>query len=1096
MWPDGICRVTDTRYTKTIQYQDINYQLSQNEDKTAIFEAWCDFLNYFDSSVQFQLSFVNLSASQETFARSISIPPCGDEFDGIRAEYAGMLQNQLARGNNGLIKTKYLTFGVEADNLRAAKPRLERIETDLLNNFKRLGVVAAPLNGFERLHVMHDILRMDEQEPFRFSWDWLPPSGLSTKDFIAPSSFEFKTGRMFRMGKKLGAISFVQILAPELNDRMLADFLDMESSVLVNLHVQSVDQVNAIKTVKRKITDLDKSKIEEQKKAVRAGYDMDIIPSDLATYGAEAKKLLQDLQSRNERMFLLTFLILNTADTPRQLDNNIFQTSSIAQKYNCALTRLDFQQEEGLMSSLPLGLNQIEIQRGLTTSSVAIFVPFTTQELFQTGSEALYYGINALSNNLIMVDRKLLKNPNGLILGTPGSGKSFSAKREITNAFLICPKDDIIICDPEGEYTPLVERLHGQVIKLSPTGKGYDGSPCYINPMDLNLDYSDDDNPLSLKSDFILSLCELIVGGKDGLAPVEKTIIDRCVRIVYRDYLNDPKPENMPLLEDLYNALRAQDEKEAQYIATALEIYADYIATRPRAERIGSHGLFTEEGVQVNLAKVSRELNLHDGNVWTAIISLRREDAERLGYNTGERWRQMLRAQSQELSDQLHIPMQDLKWFAAFHNEGHHPHVHLMLKEHNVDVYFEEQGIHSLQPGAEFYITIYGSIAQSESENISANVRWGKAQSAKEGNVPFHYKRFLGYRRGSDGKPEIDPEQAVTVKRIYERFLAGDSLATIASDLNADGIPTPSGVGQWQRGTIESILTNEKYKGDAVLNKTYIRDCLSKKVMINNGERPKYYVENNHPAIIDSGTFGRVQEEMARRSGKRKVKQVGTKTEQGRYSSKYALTELLICGECGTPYRRCTWAANGKKKVVWRCINRLDYGKKYCHDSPSIEESVLQEAIMKAVMQTARQNAEVLKTLKLHIGMGLSAETTEDNSLDLQIRIAEIEAEFQKMLKAIAADNVEAFDEEKAKALMDEKAKLQIQLDRIADTKQKRKNAKSRLDEIFTIIEALANHPISYDDQIVRQILESVIVESKEKIKVVFVGGLEVTQTM
>ena len=225
------------------------------------------------------------------------------------------------------------------------------------------------------------------------------------------------------------------------------------------------------------------------------------------------------------------------------------------------------------MSSLPLGLNQIEIQRGLTTSSVAIFVPFTTQELFQNGSEALYYGINALSNNLIMVDRKLLKNPNGLILGTPGSGKSFSAKREITNAFLICPKDDIIICDPEGEYTPLVERLHGQVIKLSPTGKGYDGSPCYINPMDLNLDYSDDDNPLSLKSDFILSLCELIVGGKDGLAPVEKTIIDRCVRIVYRDYLNDPKPENMPLLEDLYNALRAQDEKEAQYIATALEIY-------------------------------------------------------------------------------------------------------------------------------------------------------------------------------------------------------------------------------------------------------------------------------------------------------------------------------------------------------------------------------------------------------------------------------------------------------------------------------------------------------------------------------------------
>ena len=464
------------------------------------------------------------------------------------------------------MKTKYLTFGIDAENLKTAKPRLERIETDVLNNFKRLGVSAEPLTGMERLRQLHDVFHMDEQAPFRFSWDWLAPSGLSTKDFIAPTSFEFRTGKDFRMGRKCGAVSFVQILAPELNDRMLADFLDMESSLIVSLHIQSLDQVKAIKTVKRKITDLDRAKIEEQKKAVRAGYDMDIIPSDLATYGSEAKKLLQDLQSRNERMFLVTFLVLNTADTPRQLGNNVFQASSIAQKYNCQLSRLDFQQEEGLMSCLPLGLNQVEIQRGLTTSSTAIFVPFTTQELFQTGPEALYYGINALSNNLIMVDRKLLKNPNGLILGTPGSGKSFSAKREISNAFLVT-QDDIIICDPEAEYAPLVERLHGQVIRISPTSRDY------INPMDLNLDYSDDESPLSLKSDFILSLCELIVGGKEGLQPVQKTIIDRCVRLVYNDYLNDPRPENMPILEDLYNLLRAQEEKEAQYIATALEIY-------------------------------------------------------------------------------------------------------------------------------------------------------------------------------------------------------------------------------------------------------------------------------------------------------------------------------------------------------------------------------------------------------------------------------------------------------------------------------------------------------------------------------------------
>ena len=566
MFPDGICRVTDNYYTKTIQFQDINYQLAQQEDQTAIFEKWCSFLNFFDSSIRFELSFMNMATDASNFEKMVRIPYQKDHFNPVRTEYSTMLRRQLAQGNNGLTKTKYLTFGIEAESMKQAKPRLIHIEIDLMNNFKRLGVRAKLLNGKERLHLMHDMFHMGDHDRFNFDWKWLPESGLSVKDFIAPTGFAFPKNRIFQMGGMYGSMSYLQITASDLSDQLLKDFLDMESSQIVTMHIQSVDQNKAIKSIKHTITELDRSKIEEQKKAVRSGYDMDIIPSDLATYGKDAKALLKELQSQNERMFLLTFLVMNTGETEQELETNVFQASSIAQKYNCNLRRLDFQQEQGLMSCLPLAQNLIEIQRSMTTSSTAIFVPFTTQELFQTGKEALYYGLNALSNNLIMVDRKKLKNPNGLILGTPGSGKSFSAKREIANAFPVTD-DDVIVCDPEAEYTALVKKFEGQVIKISPS------STQYINPMDINANYSEEDNPIALKADFILSLCELIVGGKEGLQPVEKTVIDRCVHQIYQTYFENPVPENMPVLQDLYEALLRQDEKEAHHVATALEIY-------------------------------------------------------------------------------------------------------------------------------------------------------------------------------------------------------------------------------------------------------------------------------------------------------------------------------------------------------------------------------------------------------------------------------------------------------------------------------------------------------------------------------------------
>ncbi|MPM03817.1 hypothetical protein SDC9_50084 [bioreactor metagenome] len=564
MHPDGVCQLPGNLYTKTVEYEDINYSVASTEDQTAIFGSWSSFLNYFDSALPFQMSFVN-RRSRSGSRYEANIPMAEDEYNSIRGEFVGMLKNQIAKSNNGIERSKYITFGVPAEGIAAARPRLERVETDVMGNFKRLGVSSGSLDGKERLAVLHGQMHPGSREPFRFSWADIVKTGMGTKDYIAPDSFDFRQTRTFRVGRFWGAASYLQIMASELSDKLLAEILELDAEMTVTLHIQTVDQLKAIKTIKGKISDIDKMKVEEQKKAVRSGYDMEILPPDLITFNKDAMELLADLQSRNERMFLLTFTVVNIAPTRQRLENDVFTVSGIAQKYNCALKRLDWQQEQGFVSSLALGYNGIEIQRGMTTSSTAIFVPFMTREL-RMGGQALYYGMNALSHNVIMADRKKLKSANGLYLGSTGSGKSFSAKRELINVFL-ATNDRIIIVDPMAEYAPLVRRLGGQVIEIAPD------SPHHISPMELQLNLNDEESPLSMKADFLLSLCELVVGGKEGLQPVEKTVIDRCVRLVYRELALGMDTAKTPLLQDLYEELLRQPEPEARRIATALELY-------------------------------------------------------------------------------------------------------------------------------------------------------------------------------------------------------------------------------------------------------------------------------------------------------------------------------------------------------------------------------------------------------------------------------------------------------------------------------------------------------------------------------------------
>lgn len=566
MYRDGICKVRKGYYTKMVEFEDINYILQDNDAQAEILGLYSQFINYFEPGIHLQVFLFNRKVGEEELSKRFDIPLENNSFDSIRSEYSNVEKSQCEKGSNGVVKDKHVIFGIEAKDIREARSKLNIIEKDVIQNLGNLGTAAKSVNGKMRLKLLHEFFNQDSMEPFRFSFDELAESGKSVKDYVAPSAFDFRFPSRFKCGRMFGSVHYLDIIAPRMNDELLKKLLDIDSNITVSLHMQTMDPVKAVKMLKRTLSNIQKMKIEEQKKAVRSGYDMDILPTDIVTYEKDTMDLLNDLNSSNQKLIHMTFIIGCFGKNKKEMETLTQRVSGIIQQANCNLRCLQYQQEQGLNALAPIGVNDTGIERILTTKSSAILIPFNTQELFMDG-QALYYGLNALSCNMIMADRKKLRTPNGVVLGTPGSGKSFSAKREILGVVLVT-RDDILICDPEGEYYPVVIALGGQVVKLATN------STDYLNPMDIQLSHKNDREALRLKADFIITLCDMVAGDGKGLTNDEKGIIDRCIEGIYREYFKNPIPERMPILEDLYNALVAYEPKDVKDPALAMDAKA------------------------------------------------------------------------------------------------------------------------------------------------------------------------------------------------------------------------------------------------------------------------------------------------------------------------------------------------------------------------------------------------------------------------------------------------------------------------------------------------------------------------------------------